>query len=157
MRRTTSEPRRASNAATRVIFRLLTVLVLTLSQAGCPSGAGVQARIADGIGVAANQSLPLLVDRYEKMGDEILQALKARGGVTAEEAQAAIQAHKDAWAPVWQAWESLRVAQNGYADALERGVSLVAIVAELRQAFCELREVWPEDIPAIPLAPVVCR
>lgn len=133
-------------------------LLLVLALAGCTSSAtGVQARIADGIGVAANQSLPMLVNRYESMGDQILQRLKERGDVSMEEARAAIQAHKDNWAPVWKAWESLQVAQNGYADALEQKLPLAAIVTELREAFCELRAAWPEDIPAIPLAPVVCR
>lgn len=140
----------------QVVTRAL-VLAIVLVATGCGASARqIQAQVGHTIGESANQALPILVNRYEKMGDDILAELKARGA-TKSEARSAIEGHKANWEPIWKAWDSLQIAQNGFADALESGGSIMDYLSELRQAFCELRAVWPKEIPAIPLAPVVCR
>lgn len=115
----------------------------------------VQAQTATAVASAANAALPVLVERYRREGIEIVLAVKQRGG-TADEARDLLQGLKDRWAPVWEAWEGLRIAQDAWADSIEGGGSPAAAAAALKDAYCGLMLVWPEDIPAVPLAPLSC-
>lgn len=132
------------------------LLLILLLCVGCTDAAfQIQVHIADGIGQGANAALPILVDRYRSEGFDALKGVKAADG-TRQEAEAALQVVKDKWVPIWKVWESLRVAQDAWATALESGGDTGATLGALKNAYCELRGVWPENIPAVPLAPLKC-
>jgi hypothetical protein len=146
----------------RLLFGVLVATMTVAAGGGCgaeqlasKTAIEAQARVADGIALAANSALPVLVDRYRQDGLIELQAVKDRGG-SREDAEAAIQAVKDRWHPLWNAWASLAVAQNGWADVLEHGGDGARALAELRNAYCELLAEWPGEIPVVPLAPLSC-
>jgi hypothetical protein len=115
----------------------------------------VQIHTADSVAEAANAALPILVERYRQEGFRAIDAVKASGG-NADDAKAAVEAVRAKWAPIWKAWETLSVAQDAWADALESGGDGGATVEALKEAYCGLRGVWPDDIPAVPLAPLRC-
>ncbi len=134
----------------------LMVLLIVLAFQGCTDPARqIQARTADTVAQAANSALPILIERYRQEGFRAIDAVKASGG-SAEDAKAAVKAVKAKWEPIWAAWETLRVAQDAWADALEGGGDPAAALGALKEAYCGLRQVWPEDIPAVPLAPIKC-
>jgi len=132
-------------------FRLLGVIVL-LALGGCDAGAlQIQAQTANAVASAANAGLPVLVERYKSEGDAAIERAATRA-----EAETGVAAVKERWAPVWAAWEALRVAEDGWAVAIEQGGDLGAAIQGLSVAYCGLVAVWPEDIPAIPLSPLRC-
>ncbi len=113
----------------------------------------IQAQTAAAIASSANAALPLLVDRYESEGADIVARATTR-----QEAEEHLAEWKDAWEPVWTAWELLRVAQESWAVALETDEdAALRSIAGVHSAYCGLLELWPEDLPAIPLAPLSCR
>lgn len=119
---------------------------------GCnPNALSIQAQTANLVASAANSALPILVERYRREGDAAI----ARSGDRAE-AEAAVAAVKDKWSPVWTAWEALRIAEDGWAATLEQGGDAKAALGALRDAYCALLGAWPNDVPAIPLAPIRC-
>ena len=145
-----------------LIFMPLTLLLvvatmLMSSVFGCTDSAlQVQAQVANGVAQAANAGLPLLVDRYRNQGFSEMEAVKGRGG-TEEEARAAIARVEAEWDPVWKAWDTLQLAQNKWATVIETGGNTLVALAQLKDAYCKLRLVWPKGLPAIPLAPLRCE
>ena len=132
---------------------LLAFAIAISSAAGCSMSARqVQAHAANAIAGAANSALPILLESYRQEG---LNAIaNASDRTTAETELAAI---KERWAPVWKAWETLRVAQNAWATALEEGGDTKAALGEVRAAYCELQKVWPDELAAVPIAPAACE
>jgi hypothetical protein len=134
----------------RLIQCIIVLLALVLS--GCPDYAvQVQAQTANAIGAGANTALPILVERYNQEGLRAIDKAQSR-----QEAEAAILHIKNKWLPIWKAWESMRIAQDHWATVLEQGGDMTAALIEMKNAYCELMVIWPEDIPAIPLAPIAC-
>ncbi|MHC4854653.1 MAG: hypothetical protein ACYTF5_21835 [Planctomycetota bacterium] len=99
----------------------------------------------------ANSGLPILVERYRLEGDRAIAKAADR-----EAAEVAIAAIKEKWKAVWKAWEAIRVAEDTWATALEEGGDLGAALPAMKAAYCGLVRVWPDDIPAIPIALVRC-
>lgn len=131
-------------------MRYLLLLLLALCVVSCTGATQLQAATANAIAQGANAALPILVDRYNQEGLRAIDSSKDR--VEAEQAVARV---KDRWFPVWNAWESLRIAEHYLAGIIESGGDPVAALLELKAAYCELRAVWPEDIPAMPLVPLI--
>jgi hypothetical protein len=140
------------------MMRALQALVLILATLllGCGNAAlQIQAATADAVADSSNAALPILVERYRDEGFRVLIKAKADGG-NQDEARAAVAVVKKKWEPIWKAWETLRIAHNGWSDALESSGNYLAALIGLKNAYCALRIVWPDDIPAIPLGPVRC-
>lgn len=135
---------------------VLFVFMMAMLTQGCVDPARqIQAQAANSVAQAANAALPILIERYRQDGFRALDKLKASGG-TAKDVPATLEAVKAKWAPVWDAWKALVVAQDAWADALEAGGDTAASLEVLKGAYCGLRGVWPKDIPAVPLAPLKC-
>jgi len=123
-----------------------------LASLGCDMSARqIQAHTADAIGHAANSALPILLSHYRQEGLDAIQAASTKA-----EAETELAAIKSRWEPVWKAWESVRIAQNAWATALESGADTAASLSAVRAAYCELQGVWPSQLAAMPIAPVVC-
>lgn len=137
------------------VFHVVLAMLLVLAASCADPLRQIQIHTADSLAEGANSALPILVSSYRQEGFAAIDAVKASGG-TAAEARAAIEDIKARWKPVWQAWETLRVAQDAWADALEGGADTAAALVVLKDAYCGLRSVWPQDIPAVPLVPVRC-
>lgn len=134
-------------------IRLLGVLVVLMLGVGCDGAAlQIQAQTANAVAAAANAGLPVLVERYKAEGDVAVAKAATRA-----EAETGVAAVKERWSPIWSAWEALRVAEDGWALAIEQGGDLGAAIQGLSVAYCGLVAVWPEDIPAIPLSPLRCE
>ena len=119
---------------------------------GCSDAARqVQIHLADATAEGANAGLPVLISAYDAEGVAVIQAAKTR-----EEAEAGVAEVKARWAPVWAAWEVLRLAQDVWATALEDGSDLTAALKAVKEGYCGLKAVWPKTIPAVPLVPVKC-
>lgn len=132
------------------------VLILAIFLMGCGNAAlQIQAATADAVADSSNAALPILVERYSDEGFRVLGKVKDDGG-NQDDARAAIDTVKTKWAPIWKAWETLRIAHDGWSTAIESGGNYVAALVGLKNAYCALRAVWPEDIPAIPLGPLKC-
>lgn len=138
-----------------------------------PSALQVQARVANGVGLAGNRALPLLIESYQTEGLRIIEQSRAEGAPRPE-AERRLAAHVVAWRPVWGdcgaetgqcaggAWTAMRAAHDAWAEALEqqiagRPLDLPAILAHaerLRVAYCALRTTVPEParthVPQIP-------
>lgn len=127
------------------------VFLLILLVTGCISRQE-QAQSANAIAAGANAALPLLVNRYDQEGVRAIDQAKS-----ADEANAAIARIKDKWFPVWHAWETMKVAQDHWATVLEQGGDLGAALKEMQKAYCRLVAIWPEDVMAVPLAPIACH
>ncbi len=121
-----------------------------------PSALQVQAQTADAIAKASNAGLPSLVAEYKDQGDEQIDAAAAKPGATEGGAWLAVEGVKKKWEVVWKAWETLSAAHDAWSTAVERGGETSETLGALRAAYCKLLGVWPEEIPAIPLSPVVC-
>jgi hypothetical protein len=115
------------------------------------TGRQIQAHSASAVAQGANAALPILVERYRQQGLRAIDKAETR-----EAAEAALVVIKAEWKPVWDAWEVLRVAQDAWAQALEGGGDTISALWALRVAFCGLQRVWPNDIPAIPIASLSC-
>ena len=133
-------------------FRWVWLALVVVFLSGCPDSARqIQIYTAEAVARGANAGLPVLVQRYKAEGDAVILMATTRG-----DAEAGIAAVKAKWKPVWEAWEALRAAQDGWATALEKGGSLVAALQGVQVAYCGLQKVWPEDIPVVPLVPLKC-
>jgi hypothetical protein len=138
---------------------LLAVLLgtLVMMTSGCPDfSRQIQAQTANGIANGANAALTILQERYRQEGLAVLTEVHRSGGTEAE-ARAELQKVIDKWKPIWQAWETLRVAEDAWATAIEQGGDTAAVLAAMKKAYCGLMQLWPESIPAIPLAPIKCE
>lgn len=134
------------------MMRLFLIIIAVLSL-GCTDPAKqLQIRTADAVAVGANDALPALVSSYKSQGDAVIANATSR-----EAAEAGIAKVKEDWAPVWQAWDTLAAAHGVYATALESDGDIGAALEGMRVAWCGLRAVWPEHIPAIPLLPIKCE
>lgn len=132
------------------------ILALLLLVTGCTDAAlQIQAQAANSVAQTANAALPILLERYRQEGLRAIDVVKDAGG-TADEARAAVDAVKAKWAPVWKAWETLRVAQGAWADTIAGGADAGSTLEALRDAYCGLIQVWPKDIVAVPLGPLKC-
>lgn len=132
------------------------VLFVALLCVGCTNALyQAQVHTANGIGTGANAALPILIDQYSNEGFRVLLEAK-EAGRTRIEAEAALKVVIDKWASIWEAWEALVVAQDRWATALEEGGNTGAALVGLKSAYCGLRGVWPDNIPAVPLVPLVC-
>jgi hypothetical protein len=136
-----------------MIRRLLVLLLLLLTNC-VPGAITVQAQIANGISATANAALPVLVSRFKQEGLDAIHHVKDTGG-SAADAQAALVALENAWAPVWLAWEALRVSHDLWATALEKKTDPAVALEALRHDFCALLGLWPKGVPAL-LSPVRC-
>lgn len=134
------------------MIRRALVLLAVLLAVGCTDAARqIQVQTAEATAAGANAGLPLLVERYRAKGLEIIDKAETR-----DEAEKKLAVLDAEWAPVWAAWEGLRIAQDAWATALEDGGELGGALEAVKVAYCGLRETWPDDIPAIPLVPVKC-
>jgi hypothetical protein len=140
--------------ATFLPFVIVIGMPLTLS--GCPDYLRqAQAQTANAVAEAANSALPVLVEAYRQEGLRAIDDVKAKGG-TEQEARFAIESVKTKWKPIWEAWAALRIAEDAWADALEKDTDTAAALAGLRSAYCQFMARWPSAVPVIPLAPVIC-
>ncbi len=145
---------RARPALKYAIVVMVISLVTALS--GCGNAAlQIQVQAANGVATAANAGLPILIERYDQEGIDAIMAVKKVGG-TKDDSRAAAATVKAKWDPVWRAWETLKVAQDAWAGALESGGDTSAALGQLKGAYCGLKEVWPKEIPAVPLGPMKC-
>lgn len=132
-------------------------LISVWAMTGCSNmGMQIQVRTADSIAEAGNSALPILVERYQAEGDRVLQRLKGNGRATQSDARATIDKVKAKWKPIWDAWDALAAAQNAWAETLENDGDTGAALSSLKGAYCDLRKVWPKEIPAVPLGPLRC-
>lgn len=109
---------------------------------GC-SGTQRQAQsvAASSLAVAANRAYPKLQAAYRAEGDRAIDAAP-----TQAEARAALAVVRERWAPVWRAWDAVRLAQDAWATALESGASaddVARTVVALQAAYCGLRAATP--------------
>ena len=137
-------------------------LLLVLLLAACADCSGSQptpreleqaqhAAVAGAIASGANAALPVLAQAMER--DGMLRIEKAESRAEAERALEQVEEH---WAPVWEAWRLLVIAQDAYATAIESGEDTTAHLANLKARYCELRSLWPDKIPGVPLGLVTC-
>jgi len=132
------------------------LLALVLGSVGCPDWVRqAQIQTANSVAAAANAALPTLVETYRQEGLRVIDEVKEKGG-SAAEARVAIAAVQDKWKPIWEAWAGLRIAEDAWADALEKGADTAASLAGLRSAYCGFMARWPSTIPVVPLAPIIC-
>lgn len=132
-------------------FNFLVFLLCMLFLVGCPDAHQIQVQTANSIAIASNAALPTLVGEYKQQGVTAINLSK-----TEEEATKKILAIQEKWQPIWKAWETLRVAHSAWADVLESNGDWLASLLALKNAYCGLLLVWPKEIPAIPMASVVC-
>lgn len=130
---------------------LFAALLAFLCSACTEASLHLQAQTANAVAYAANAALPILVERYRQEGlDAIAKA------PTRDEAERAIDAVRLKWQPVWKQWETLRIAEDAWAKAIEERGDLMSALRALGDAYCSLLVVWPEDVPVVPLAPLRC-
>ena len=135
-----------------VLFAALLSLTLT----GCPGfWSAVQDPIdvaaANGVADVANTALPMLVELFNNDGYRAIEKAK-----TEEEATAAIVAVEAKWKPIWQAWNTLKVAQDAWAQVIESDGDTAKALAALKSAYCGLLGVWPKQIPVVPMGAFSC-
>lgn len=147
----------------RLRLHTFSALLLVLLLAACDAcGAGQvteesarraeHAAVASAIASGANAALPVLAEAMERQG--MLEIEKAESRAEAERALEEVEAR---WAPVWEAWRLLVIAQDAYATAVESGEDTAAHLGNLKARYCELRALWPDKIPGVPLGLVVCH
>jgi hypothetical protein len=128
------------------------VIAVGSSLVSCtPSARQIQAQTANALAVSANASLPVVVEQFRQ--DSLRAIDQSKTEPEARQKLAAIDARYE---PIWKAWEALRLAQDGWATVLENGLDTLAAFLSLKGAYCGLLSLWPKEIPAIPLAPIVC-
>lgn len=118
---------------------------------GCPATQNTQAATANAIANGANAALPMLVDAYRQEGLKAIAKAPTR-----EAAEAELIVIDARWSKVWTAWNVLRVAEDTWATAIETGGDTAAALAGMRTAYCGLQTLWPKEIPAMPIVPIVC-
>ena len=135
---------------------LLLVVLSSLVLCGCPDYAlQVQAQTANAIAQGANTELPVLVAQFKQDGIEAMTVVKTNGG-TADQARAELARIEVKWANVWKGWDALRAAHDAWATALEKGGDYAAALLGLSKAYCAFMILWPQAVPIVPLAPVLC-
>lgn len=133
------------------IFRYAFLFFCLFFLAGCPDPYQIQAQTANSISLAANTSLPLLIDEYKQQGVHEITLSKNE-----QEATTRLLAIETKWQPIWKAWEVLRVSHDAWASIIEgKGDTIKALLA-LKDAYCGLIKVWPAEIRAIPMAGIPC-
>lgn len=139
-----------------VAAKAFVLFALVLGSAGCPNWVRqAQSQTANSVAAAANAALPTLVEAYCQEGLRVIDEVKEKGG-SAAEARVATAAVQEKWKPIWEAWAELRIAEDAWADALEKGSDTTAALAGLRSAYCGFMARWPGTIPVVPLAPIIC-
>jgi len=133
-------------------FLVLVSLLLSLFCTGCPDYVKqAQIQAANTVADTSNAVLPMLVTLYREIGFRAIDVAKSE-----QEALAGIAGIEKKWQPVWKAWETLRVAQDAWANALEHGGTTMAAFDALKNAYCALMKVWPDDVPATPIGVIAC-
>lgn len=132
--------------------QLIFCIVLAFCLLGC-SNLAVQTQLhtASAISVGANAALPVLLEQYRATGVQIIAQSDSR-----ESAELRLKGLKRAWEPVWSAWDGLAAAHSAWVAALQGDGGIKSALAALKSAYCGLVEVWPLDIPALPMVPVSC-
>jgi len=138
------------------LFSRLCLALSILVLSGCPDYAlQIQAQTANAVAQAANTELPVLVGQFRQDGMDALVTVKQKGG-TEDQARAELARIEVKWAPVWKGWDALRAAHDAWATALEKGGDYAAALIGLSKAYCSFMILWPQAVPVIPLAPVLC-
>lgn len=133
-----------------MLRKFLLVVWSVLLMACAPSARQMQAMFVNQVAINANATLPVLLEAYEREGSRAIAASRSR-----EEALVALERVEQRWKPVWASWESLRVASDVYASALERGATPDA--AAVRGALCRLLSVSKDvGLPAMPVFSLPC-
>ena len=130
---------------------MLVASVVLFGSSACFQTNRVDIALANGIAVASNSALQMLVRAYQEEGSRAIEKANSR-----EEAERALAGIQQKWEPVWAAWAILKGAHDTWANALETGNQQEAALGVFRAAYCGLMDVWPETVPAAPLAPVDC-
>jgi hypothetical protein len=134
--------------------RLLVLFVLFLAffAVGCtPTQLQIQTVAANTVADVANSTLPLLVELYTQEGYRAIDRAK-----TEQEATDAVVAIEKNWKPVWQAWNTLRIAQDAWAKVIETKGDTNKAFQSIKDAYCGLLVVWPKTIPVVPMGAFVC-
>lgn len=136
---------------------VLALICLGLCNVSCTNAQLViQAQTASAIASAANDLLPVMLERYDMEGYRALQRVKDAGG-TMEDAERAIEQVQKKWKPIWQAWDVLQIKHDKWATIVESGGDTRKALIELKDAYCEFRGVFPGHLPAIPLGVIKCK
>ncbi len=102
-----------------------------------------QTVVASTLAVTANAALPALTAAYQADGDRAIDA-----AATQTEARAALVTVRARWAPVWKAWDAVRLAHAAWVVALEAqntdDINRTALA--MRDAYCGLRAVVPPGV-----------
>lgn len=136
---------------TRILSLLVTCIVLVTFCLGVGCGASqrqAQTVAASMLATTVNDALPALTAAYQAEGDRAIDAAP-----TQDEARKARDAVRARWAPVWKAWDAVRVAQNAWATALESGTAqdVSRTAGALQAAYCGLRAAAPSvALPEVP-------
>jgi len=133
------------------IFKYMFLFFCLFFLSGCPDPYQIQAQTANSISLAANTSLPILIDEYKQQGTHEITLSKNEVDATSR-----LLVVEKKWQPVWKAWETLRVAHNAWASIIEGKGDTIASFLALKDAFCGLMNVWPAEIRAIPMSGIVC-
>ena len=137
----------------RVIFKVIVFAAMVQSSlwlCGCvPTARQQHAIVASAMARGVNLSIPKIIQVYDLEKIAAIRAVHEKGGSRAE-AERALQEVREQWRPVWVAIDSLAIAQDGYAGAIEKGSP--TNMSELLDAYCELsRAVAPmQPMPVIP-------
>ncbi len=112
----------------------------------------VQAGVADAIARSANIAEPAIVEGYRRALFKCLDGAKERTEYELCRAKADVQ-----WTRIRLAWGHLRMAQNDYAAALEKGsVDVSTYVQWITIAYCEFKFYVPKDTPLPAIAGLPC-
>jgi hypothetical protein len=112
----------------------------------------VQAGVADAIARSANIAEPVIVEGYRRALFRCLDTSKERTEYEVCRAKADHQ-----WVAIRLAWGHLRMAQDEYATALEKGNADVTTYLQwITIAYCEFKSYVPKDAPLPAIAGLVC-
>jgi len=136
-----------SNLLHRISLFLVALFAVTLT---C-CAPRLEAQTANAMAIAANAALPMLVDQYKAEGIEAIDAAASK-----DQALAELAVVRERWRTVWQAWDAVQAAHDAWATSIEQGVGSAKSQEAMRTAYCNLLELWPKGLPAMPLSIVRC-
>ena len=138
----------------RILVLVLFVLLLGSCRACTNARLVSQAQAANAISDTANSVLPLLLDHYRLQGDLIVAQ-----GKSEQEVREKLEKLKAKWEPLWSSWELLKKSKDAWDTALEgkgKDGDPDLKLAALKKQYCSFMELWPEGLPAVPLAAISC-
>lgn len=135
---------------------VLFAAILSLVMTGCPGFWSVvqdpiDVAAANGVADVANASLPMMVELFNQDGYRAIEKAK-----TKEEATAAIVVVEAKWKPVWQAWHTLKIAHDAWVNVINSDGDTTEVLSALKDAYCGLLDVWPKQIPVVPMGAFSC-